>query len=122
MFTLWGVTAFVAASRTGRVSDGVTAGATVAFITFLIFDAMVILRVNLFLHSLTRRLDWQNLMLKFQTSESESLRTFINYHYVTGAPFKVLAATVIGTGIGAIAGIVGARGRRPEGRHYVRSG
>ena len=106
MFASWSAIAFFAARRTGRVADGIKAGAIVAFVTFLVFDVMVILRVNIFLHDLTGRLDWQNLMLRFHASGSESLRTFINYHYVTGAPFKIFVATVIGAVTGAIGGVL----------------
>jgi hypothetical protein len=107
MFAAWGVTGFVASHRTGRVVDGVKAAAIVAFITFLVFDLMVILRVNLFLYSLTERLDWQNLMAQFRASGSRSLRRFINYHYVTQAPFKILVATTIGAVTGVVGGGLG---------------
>jgi hypothetical protein len=63
--------------------------------------------VNLFLDSLTARLDWQNLMTQFHASGSENLRAFINYHYVTGAPFKILTATIIGAGTGVVGGALG---------------
>ena len=107
MFAIWGVTAFAASRTTGRVVDGIKAGAMVAFVTFVVFDLLVILRVNLFLDTLTERLDWQNLMMRFQASRSESLRTFINYHYVTQAPFKILVATTIGAVTGVIGGLLG---------------
>lgn len=45
---------------------------------------------------------------RFQATESESLRTFINYHYVTQAPFKILVATTIGGVTGVIGGFFGA--------------
>ena len=107
MFATWGATAFAASRRTGRVTDGIKAGAIVAFVTFLVFDLMVILRVNLFLETLTGRMDWQNLTMRFQASGSDNLRTFINYHYATQAPFKILVATTIGAGTGVIGGVVG---------------
>ena len=118
MFGTWGATAFAASRRTGRIMDGITAGATVAFVSFLVFDVAVILRVNLFLGSLTERLDWQNLMLRFHSSESESLRTFINYYYMTQSPFKILVATTIGAVTGLIGGFFGAwlRGDQPTSR------
>ena len=108
MFTTWGVTAYFAARRSGRVIDGIKAGATVAFVTFAVFDLMVILRVNLFLYSLTARLDWQNLMLRFRASGSDSLRAFVTWHYVTQSPFKILVATTIGAALGAVGGLIGA--------------
>jgi hypothetical protein len=48
MFTIWGLAGFGAAWRVGRILDGVKAGATVAFATFLVFDVANLLRVNLF--------------------------------------------------------------------------
>lgn len=108
MFAAWGLTGFIAARTRGRIVDGIQAAAVVAFVTFVVFDAMVVLRVNLFLNSLTDRLDWQNLMIRFHTSGYESLRTFINVEYVTGAPFKILVAAAIGAGTGGIGGLLGA--------------
>jgi hypothetical protein len=104
MFTAWGVTGFFATRRTRRVVDGIRAATIVAFVTFVVFDLLVILRVNLFLPTLTGRLDWQNMMMRFHASRSESLRTFINIQYAAGAPFKILVATMIG----ACAGLLGA--------------
>jgi hypothetical protein len=46
-------------------------------------------------------------MTRFQVSKSESLRTFINYHYLTQAPFKILVATTIGAVTGVIGGLFG---------------
>ena len=109
MFASWGAAAFAASRRTGRVVDGIKTGTTIAFVTFVVFDAAVSLRVNLFLDSLIERLDWQNLMLRFQASGSENLRTFINYHYVTQAPFKILVATAIGGVVSVVGGLLGAR-------------
>ena len=116
MFTTWGVTAFVAARKTGRVVDGIKAGAIVAFVTFLVFDMMVILRVNIFLDALTGRLDWQNLMLRFQASGFESFRAFVNYHYVTQSPFKIFVATVFGAVMGIIGGFTGSGFQRTSAR------
>src|SRR5687768_3880489 len=58
MFTAWGVAGFLAARRTGRVLDGMKAAVTVAVVTGIVFDVMVLLRVNIFLHTPTERLDW----------------------------------------------------------------
>ena len=53
MFFLWALASFQAARRSGRLLSGLTAGVTVAFGTFLVFDLLVMLRVNLFLSELT---------------------------------------------------------------------
>src|SRR4051794_11342417 len=49
MFTIWGIAGLGAARRTGRLLDAVWVGATVAFVTFVVYDLAVIARVNLFL-------------------------------------------------------------------------
>jgi hypothetical protein len=116
MFAAWGAAAFAASRRTGRVRDGIGAGATVAFVTFVVFDLAVMLRVNWFLDSLRGRPDWQNLMTGFEASRFESLRAYVNFRYLTGAPFKILVASVMGAVIGAGAGFLGSVSRRP-GRH-----
>jgi hypothetical protein len=76
MFASWGLVGFVATRRTGRVLDGVKAGAAVAFVTFVVLFLAVILRVNLFLETMTQRPDWQNMMARFQVSGFESLRAW----------------------------------------------
>jgi hypothetical protein len=112
MFTAWAVTAFVATRRTGRLRDGLMAGALVAFATFCVLDVLVIARNNVFLYELTARADWRNLMARYPDSGFDSLRAYINYHYVTQAPFKILVATIIGSCMGLIGGSLGHVSRR----------
>jgi len=107
MFLVWIVISFQAARRTGTLSSGVAAGMSVAFTTFCVFVVFNFLRVNLFLNQLTERADWQNMMLRFRTSGSESLRLFVNLDYIKGTPFKILVATAIGTAMGAFGGSLG---------------
>src|SRR5262245_54208384 len=68
MFVVWALASFRAARHSGRLRTGVTTGLLVAFATFLVFDLLVILRVNLFLNELTERADWQNLMQRYRAS------------------------------------------------------
>ena len=112
MFATWGLAGFRASRRTRRLRDGVTVGAAVALVTFVVFTFSVIVRVNLFLDTMTRRPDWQNLMERFQASGFESLRVYVNYEYLTGAPFKLLVASMIGASSGMIGGLFGSLGRR----------
>jgi hypothetical protein len=109
MFTTWGIAAFFATRKTGRIVDDIKAAVTVAVVTGVVFDVMVILRVNFFLHTLTQRLDWQNLMAQFRASGSNSLRGFINYHYATQAPVKILLGATIGACTGLIGALIGSR-------------
>ncbi|MFN2564461.1 MAG: hypothetical protein ABR499_05550 [Gemmatimonadaceae bacterium] len=106
MFALWGIAGFGAARRSGRLLDGVKVGATVAFVTFLVYDLTQFVRVNVFLDTLTQRSDWQNLMARFQQSGYESLRWYVNYVGLTGAPLKILVGTIIGAGTGLIGGFL----------------
>jgi hypothetical protein len=111
MFAIWGLAGWRAARRTGRLRDGVTVGATVAFVTFVVYDLTQFVRVNLFLDSITRRSDWQNLMASYPNSGFESLRWYVNYVGLTGAPFKILVASLIGAGTGLIGGLLRGLGR-----------
>ena len=108
MFTIWGAMGFVAARKTGRVVDGLTTAMIVAIVTGIVFDVMMLLRVNIFLHALTERPDWRNLMARYRAGGADNLRTFINYHYVTEAPVKILVGATIGAVVGVIGGILGA--------------
>ena len=107
MFTIWGGVGFLAARKTGRIVDGLTTAVIVAIVTGIVFDVMMLLRVNIFLHALTERRDWQNLMAEFRASGADNLRTFVNYHYVTEAPVKILVGATIGALVGVVGGILG---------------
>jgi hypothetical protein len=115
MFVIWGLAGFVASRRSGRVLDGVKIGATVAFVSFVVYVLTQFVRVNLFLDALTQRSDWQNLMARFQNSGYQSLRWYVNYVGITGAPFKILVASCIGAGTGLVGGVIGILGRREPG-------
>jgi hypothetical protein len=91
----------------------VTTGLCVAFATFCVFDALVLLRVNLFLGELTGRDDWQSMLRRFHTSSFESLRLFINLDYIKDAPLKIATASAIGGIMGIIGGLVGRLPNRP---------
>ena len=116
MFVLWTLAAFRATRRSGRFLSGVTTGMLVAFATFVVFDLMVILRVNLFLSEITGRADWRNMMWRFQVSGFDSLRTFVNVDYIKGAPLKIGMASAIGACMGVVGGIIGSLPIRPTVR------
>ena len=104
MFAAWALLSFRAVRRTGRLSTAVATGFLVAFGTFCAFYLMNMVRVNLFLPELTGRADWQNMMQRFRDSGAASLRPFVNTVYLTGAPLKIGAASVIGVAMGLIGG------------------
>jgi len=82
-------------------------GAIVAFATFVVYDLLIFLRVNLFLAELTSRADWQYMMNRFQTSGVESLRLFVNVDYAQGILLKLGVSCAIGLMMGVAGGIVG---------------
>jgi hypothetical protein len=49
---------------------------------------------------------------RFHASGANSLRSFVNYDFVTGMPFKVLVASAIGAVTGSVGGLVAIVGRR----------
>jgi len=100
VFIAWAITAFVDARRTGRIRDGVGAAVVAACVTFCVLDLLVMVRVNLFLNALTARTDWQALLSRFPASGFATLRGYINYHYLSEAPFKIVVASTIGLGMG----------------------
>jgi hypothetical protein len=104
VFLLWALSGFLAARLTERWLSGVWTAIVLAFVTALIYDAIVILRVNLFLEDLTQRTDWQRWMREYEASGSSSLRTFINFAYLKDMPLKV----AFETGFGVVMGVIGA--------------
>lgn len=82
-------------------------GLMVAFFTFVAFDLLILVRVNVFLNELTSRADWQNMMMRFRESGVGSLRVFVNVDYLTGAPLKLGVSCAIGAVMGAIGGFLG---------------
>ena len=107
MFFIWATVAFRAARRSKRLRSGVAAGLIVAFATFVAFDVLILLRVNLFLNALTARPDWQSMMARFRTSDFDSLRLFVNLDYLKGIPLKLTAALVVGAIMGLVGGFLG---------------
>lgn len=107
MFFVWALASFRAARRTGRLLSGVTTGLTIAFATFCAYDLLILVRVNVFLNELTARADWQNLMMRFRASDFDSLRLFVNFDYLTGAPLKLGVSCAIGAAVGTIGGMLG---------------
>jgi hypothetical protein len=113
MFSIWVLVGFRAARRDRRVLSGITSGMVVAFGTFCVYDALVLLRVNVFLNELTARADWQNLMMRFRESGFDSVRVFVNLDYLKGAPLKIGVASGVGAVMGAVGGSLGWMAHRP---------
>jgi len=112
MFISWTVAGFVAARRTGRLTDAVTAGAVIACSTFAIFWIANIVRVNLFLDVLREWPGWQpTVVARYRASGFESFRTFTNYEYLTDAPLKIATPTAIGAVLASIGGLAGKVGQ-----------
>ena len=106
MFTAWGLASFAATRRSGSIFEGAKTGAIVGCITIVVFSLANLVRVNLLLGSIQHRADWQNMMVRFRTSDFESLRAFVNYDFATGAWEKVVVGAAIGAMLGLIGGVV----------------
>jgi hypothetical protein len=107
MFFAWALASFLAARRAGRLLSGIITGVTIAFATFVAFDLLILVRVNLFLHELTGRTDWQDMMIRFRANDIYSLRLFVNLTYLIAAPLKLGVSCAIGAIMGIIGGFVG---------------
>ena len=107
MFFVWGLVAFRVVRQTGKLTSGVVAGLTIALGTFLTFDLLIFVRLNLFLNELTGRADWQDLMMRFRAGNADNLRSFVNLDYVRGAPFKAVVSCVMGAIMGSVGGLLG---------------
>lgn len=113
MFVAWGIAGFLASRGSERIMDGIKAGALVALATFVVLTIVVIVRVNLSLAIVSQRPDWRNLVARLESSGFSSLRAYVNYIYLTGAPFKIFVATAIGALFGFLGGCASlAFGRR----------
>ena len=109
----WTVAGYVAARRTGRLTDAVAAGAVLAFSTFAIFWIVNIVRVNLFLDVLREWPGWQQTVVaRYRDSEYDSFRAFTNGEYLKDAPLKIAVPTAIGATLALAGGFVSVLGQR----------
>jgi hypothetical protein len=107
MFGAWGFAGYAAYRRARRLRRSAVCGATVALGTFVVLTTVVMLRMNLALDVVSQRPDWRNLVARYEASNFESLRSYANYVYLTGAPFKIGVASAIGAVMGALGGLLG---------------
>src|SRR5688572_16169504 len=94
MFALWGVAGFATYRSTGHWFDAVKAAVIVAVVTQLVFGTANMVRVNLLLGTLGERADWQNMVARYQASEFESFRAFVNYDYAKQIVPKLAAIAI----------------------------
>jgi hypothetical protein len=104
MFFLWAVASFRAARRDRQLLSGLIAGMVVAFATFCVFDVLNLVRVNLFIHDLTGRADWQRLTARCPPGELDSVRACVTVEYIKATPLKIATATLIGAVMGGVGG------------------
>ena len=88
MFTAWGVAGAAAYGRTRRrLPRAALSGATVALVTLTVLTAIVIARVNLSLDLMSQR--GLGTWSRIPESGFDSFRVYVNYVYISGAPFKL---------------------------------
>jgi hypothetical protein len=108
MFAAWGFTGYRAFHRTRQLRHAAAAGALVALISFTVLTVVVVARMNLSLDTIVERPDWRNMVATYPQSGFDSFRAYANYVYLTGAPFKLLVASMIGLASGSMGGVVAA--------------
>ena len=101
MFAAWGLAGYRAFQRTHRLRHAAGAGALVALVTFTVLTVIVIARMNLSLDTIVERPDWRNMVAAYPSSGFDSFRAYANYVYLTGAPFKLFVASMIGLASGS---------------------
>jgi hypothetical protein len=104
MFLAWGFAGYATVRSSGRLTDGMRTGMLVALATFVVLTIVVMGRVNVSLAEVSQRPDWRNLVARFEASGFASLRSYVNYVYLTGAPFKIFVATSFGAVFGFFGG------------------
>ena len=117
MFAAWGFAGYRTGQRTRRLTHSAGAGALIALATFTVLTSIVIARMNVTLDTIVDRPDWRNMVANYPASGFDSFRVYVNYVYLTGAPFKILVASAIGALSGLVGGIVAAAARMPGPAH-----
>jgi hypothetical protein len=104
---LWAAASLAATRRAPRFVDAVKTGAILGAATLLVFHALSIVRVVVFLDSIQYRDDWRNLVARYHASGFQSLRAFATYEYVRMTPLVAAIGTLAGSASGILGGIVG---------------
>lgn len=112
MFVVWAGAALRTFRRTGQLREAIKTGATIGCVTFVVFNLTILIRGNVFLETLSQRLDWQGLLVNYRRSGFDSLRTYMNYVYVSGMPIVAFIGAVLGSASGLIGGLAGTLGRQ----------
>ena len=106
LMLLWGWSGFIAERRTQRFLEAPKAGAIVAAISLGLFHLAAILRMNIFLDTVSQRSDWQELIMRFNQSGFESLRVYANYTYLRETGTILLVSALVGAVCGTFGGVV----------------
>jgi hypothetical protein len=107
VIAIWGIASVAVTWRAPRFVDAVKTGAIVGVATILVFHALSIVRVVVFLDSIQYRDDWRNLVVRYRNSGFHSLRAFATYEYVAMTPTIAAIGTLAGSASGMLGGIVG---------------
>jgi hypothetical protein len=117
---LWSLSGFAAERRTGCLLEAMKAGATVGVVSMGVFHVGVILRLNLFLNTISQREDWQGLLTRFGQSQFETLRGYANWEYLQATSIILLLGVVAGAACGVAGGIIAVVGAVRPNSHAIR--
>jgi hypothetical protein len=106
LMLVWSFAGFAGFERTRRFVESAKAGAVVGVISAGIFHITAVLRLNLFLETVSRRSDWEGLLLNFRRSNFESLRAYANYAYLQQTLLILLLGVLVGGVCGTLGGVV----------------
>ena len=106
MFLMWGFAGFAACSRRGRFTDALKSAVVVGTMTHIAFYLITLIRVNLFLDTMSERPDWRNLVATFQSSGFDSFRMHVNYSYAQQFVPKLVVSIIICSITGGLGALV----------------
>jgi hypothetical protein len=107
MLLMWALFCFATYRRSRSLAQAIKAGALIGFVTFAIFQVGNLVRVNLFLDTVSHRDDWRNMLSSYRTSGFGSFRAYTNYIYAVMTPLLLLVGSTIGAATGLVGGLLG---------------
>jgi uncharacterized membrane protein len=107
VFLMWALFGFATYRRSRSLAHAIKAGALIGFVTFAIFQVGNLVRINVFLDTVSHRDDWRNMLSNYRASGFGSFRTYTNYIYAVMTPLLLLIGSTIGAATGLVGGLLG---------------